>query len=391
MALAPEPGDTGPIKVGILHSLSGTMAATETSLKDVAMMTIEELNAGGGVLGRKLEPVVVDPASNWPLFAEKARELLEKYQVAVIFGCYTSVSRKSILPVVDELDGLLFFPAQYEGEEWSNDVFYTGATPQQQAVPAVEYLLSAAGGGKNRWVLLGTDYVFPRQTNKVLRDFLIRNKVAETDIMESYTSFGHLDYQTLVAEIRKFRRGAKAAVVSTLWGESNAAFYKELAKRGLKSQDLPVLALSVGEEELRGFASDGLLNPFVGQLAAWNYFMSIQTPENARFVHSWKTYAETRFLADAGKRVTSDAMEATYIGIKLWAQAVKKAGSTDVESVRQAMGGQVMRSPSGFDVRMDGKTQHLEKPVFVGKIAGDGQFAITWRSAGTVRQCASCG
>jgi urea transport system substrate-binding protein len=377
-----RPLETGPIRVGILHSLSGTMAATETSLKDVALMAIEELNQKGGVLGRKLEPVVVDPASNWPLFAEKANELIVKDGVAVIFGCYTSVSRKSVLPTLEERGALLFYPAQYEGEESSSSIFYTGATPAQQALPAVEYLLSPAGGAKKRWVLHGTDYVFPRQTNKVLREFLSRNKVAESDILESYTPFGHLDYQTIVAGIRKFRASAQTVVVSTLWGDSNVAFYKELAKQRVKSQDLPVLALSVGEEELRGFALEGNLKPFIGHLAAWNYFMSIESPENARFVRGWQDFAEARSLPDGRNRVTNDPMEATYIGITLWARAVEKAGATDVESVRRAMNGQAVRAPSGYEVKMDGKSHRLQKPVFVGKIGSDAQFTIAWKSTG---------
>jgi urea transport system substrate-binding protein len=380
--LPDRPLETGPIKVGILHSLSGTMAGAETSLKDVALMAIEELNQKGGVLGRNLEPVVVDPASNWPLFAEKANELIVKDGVAVIFGCYTSVSRKSVLPTLEDRRALMFYPAQYEGEESSKSIFYTGATPAQQALPAVEYLLSPAGGAKKRWVLHGTDYVFPRQTNKVLREFLLRNKVAERDILESYTPFGHLDYQTIVAGIRKFRAGAQTVVVSALWGDSNVAFYKELAKQGVRSQDLPVLALSVGEEDLRAFALENNLKPFVGHLAAWNYFMSIESPENARFVRAWKDFAEAHSLPDGRNRVTNDPMEATYIGIALWARAVEKAGTTDVESVRQAMSGQTLRAPSGYDVKMDGKSHRLQKPVFIGKIGADAQFSIAWKSAG---------
>src|SRR6187455_144260 len=228
------------IKVGILHSLSGTMAISETTLKDVMLMLIEEQNKKGGVLGRKLEAVVVDPASNWPLFAEKARELIAKQKVAAVFGCWTSVSRKSVLPVFEELNGLLFYPVQYEGEESSYNVFYTGAAPNQQAIPAVEYLMSAAGGGAKRWVLLGTDYVYPRTTNKILRHFLTSKGVAEADIMEKYTPFGHSDYQTIVAKIKKFASEGKTAVVSTINGDSNVPFYKELGNQGLKATDVPV-------------------------------------------------------------------------------------------------------------------------------------------------------
>src|SRR5262245_66525937 len=271
--------DKGPIKVGILHSLSGTMAISETSLRDVALMTIEEINDKGGVLGRKLEPVVVDPASNWPLFAEKARDLIQNQKVAVTFGCWTSVSRKSVLPVFEELNGLLVYPVQYEGEESSFNVFYTGAAPNQQAIPAVEYLMSKEGGGAKRWVLLGTDYVYPRTTNKILRYFLTSKGVAEADILEKYTPFGHSDYQTIVADTKKFSAGGKTAVVSTINGDSNVPFYKELGNQGLKATDVPVVAFSVGEEELRGVDT----KPLVGHLAAWNYFMSVKNPSNDSF------------------------------------------------------------------------------------------------------------
>ncbi len=267
------------IKVGVLHSLSGTMAISETVLKDVTLMTIDEINAKGGVLGKKLEPVVVDPASNWPLFAEKARQLLTQDKVAVVFGCWTSVSRKSVLPVFEELNGLLFYPVQYEGEELSKNVFYTGAAPNQQAIPAVEYLMSKEGGGAKRWVLLGTDYVYPRTTNKILRAFLKSKGVADADIDEKYTPFGHSDYQTIVADIKKFAAGGKTAVVSTINGDSNVPFYKELGNQGLKATDVPVVAFSVGEEELRGVDT----KPLVGHLAAWNYFMSLKNPSNDAF------------------------------------------------------------------------------------------------------------
>src|SRR6187402_363502 len=306
----PKGKETGPIKVGILHSLSGTMAISETSLKDVALMTIEQINKDGGVLGRQLEPVVVDPASDWPLFAEKARELINK-NVAVTFGCWTSVSRKSVLPVFEELNGLLFYPVQYEGEESSFNVFYTGAAPNQQAIPAVEYLMSPAGGGAKRWVLLGTDYVYPRTTNKILKAFLKSNGVADKDIDEKYTPFGHSDYQTIVADIKKFAAGGKTAVVSTINGDSNVPFYKELGNQGLKATDVPVVAFSVGEEELRGIDT----KPLVGNLAAWNYFMSVKNPENDAFKKKWAAYAKAKKLPGADKPLTNDPMEATYIGI----------------------------------------------------------------------------
>src|SRR5450631_1357250 len=296
-----------PIKVGILHSLSGTMAISETSLKDVALMTIEEINKGGGVMGRQLEPVIVDPASNWPLFAEKARQLLSQDKVSVVFGCWTSVSRKSVLPVFEELNGLLFYPVQYEGEELSKNVFYTGAAPNQQAIPAVEYLMSKEGGGAKRWVLLGTDYVYPRTTNKILRAFLHSKGVADKDIDEKYTPFGHSDYQTIVADIKKFSAGGQTAVVSTINGDSNVPFYKELGNQGLKATDVPVVAFSVGEEELRGVDT----KPLVGHLAAWNYFQSIKSPANTEFIKKWSDYAKAKGIAGhKDKPLTNDPMEA---------------------------------------------------------------------------------
>ncbi len=373
--------DTGPIRIGILHSLSGTMAISETSLKDVALMTIEKINAAGGVLKRKLEPVVVDPASNWPLFAEKARELLQKERVAAVFGCWTSVSRKSVLPVFEELNGLLFYPVQYEGEESSYNVFYTGAAPTHQAIPAVEYLMSPKGGGAQRWVLLGTDYVYPRTTNKILRYFLKSKGVTDERILEKYTPFGHSDYQTIVSDIKKFAAGARTAVVATINGDSNVPFYKELPNQGLKASDIPVVAFSVGEEELRGIDT----KPLVGHLAAWNYFMSIEAPENQKFISEFKAYAKAKNLPDAEKRVTNDPMEATYVGIQMWAHAVEQAGTTDVDAVRQAVGYQVMRSPSGFDMALDGKNHHLHKPVYIGEIKADGQFQIVWKTEGPIR------
>jgi urea transport system substrate-binding protein len=369
------------IKVGILHSLSGTMAISETSLKDVALMAIEEINAKGGVLGKKLEPVVVDPASDWPLFAEKARELIQKQKVAVTFGCWTSVSRKSVLPVFEELNGLLFYPVQYEGEESSFNVFYTGAAPNQQAIPAVEYLMSEDGGGAKRFVLLGTDYVYPRTTNKILNYFLKSKGVSEKDIMETYTPFGHSDYQTIVANIKKFAAGKPTAVISTINGDSNVPFYKELANQGLKAEDIPVVAFSVGEEELRGIDA----KPLVGHLAAWNYFMSIENSENKAFIKKWNAYVKKNKLPGGDKRVTNDPMEATYIGIKMWAQAVEQAGTTNIDAVRQAIGGQTVQSPSGFNITMDAKNHHLHKPVVIGEIQEDGQFDIVWKTDGPIR------
>ncbi|MDR3352309.1 MAG: urea ABC transporter substrate-binding protein [Zoogloeaceae bacterium] len=370
------------IKVGVLHSLSGTMAISETVLKDVALMAIDEINAKGGVLGRKLEPVVVDPASNWPLFAEKARQLITQDKVAVVFGCWTSVSRKSVLPVFEELNGLLFYPVQYEGEELSKNVFYTGAAPNQQAIPAVEYLMSKDGGEARRFVLLGTDYVYPRTTNKILRAFLKSKGVADADILEEYTPFGHSDYQTIIANIKRFASaGKRTAVISTINGDSNVPFYKELGNQGLKATDVPVVAFSVGEEELRGVDT----KPLVGHLASWNYFMSLRNPTNDAFRKQWAEYAKAKKLPGAAKPLTNDPMEATYIGIHLWAQAVEKAKSTDTNKVIAAMGNQEFNAPNGFKVRMDAKNHHLHKPVFVGEIRPNGQFNVVWKTSGPIK------
>lgn len=368
------------IKVGILHSLSGTMAISETSLKNTALMTIEEINAKGGLLGKKLEPVVVDPASNWPLFAEKTRQLLTKDKVDVIFGCWTSVSRKSVLPVVEELNGLLFYPVQYEGQELSQNVFYTGAAPNQQAIPAVEYLMSKQGGGAKRFVLLGTDYVYPRTTNKILRAFLKSKGIAESDIDEVYTPFGHSDYQTIVGNIKKFSAGKKTAVISTINGDSNVPFYKELGNQGLKASQVPVVAFSVGEEELRGIDT----KPLEGHLAAWNYFMSVKNPTNAAFIKKYRTWAAANKVPNAATVVTNDPMEATYVGMQMWAQAVKKAGTTKVDAVRKAMAGQTFVAPSGYTLTMDAKNHHLHKPVMIGEIRGDGQFDVVYKTPKTI-------
>jgi len=380
IGMAAHAADT--IKVGVLHSLSGTMAISETALKETVLMTIEEINKSGGVLGKKLEPVVVDPASNWPLFAEKARQLLTKDKVAVTFGCWTSVSRKSVLPVYKELNGLLFYPVQYEGEELEKNVFYTGAAPNQQAIPAVEYLMSKDGGEAKRFVLLGTDYVYPRTTNKILRAFLKSKGVADADIMEDYTPFGHSDYQTIIAKIKKFAsEGKKTAVVSTINGDSNVPFYKELGNAGLKATDVPVVAFSVGEEELRGVDT----KPLVGHLASWNYFMSLKNPENDKFVKMYRDWAKKAKLPNADKVVTNDPMEATYIGIHMWKQAVEKAKSTDTDKVIAAMAGQTFKAPSGITSMMDEKNHHLHKSVFIGEVKADGQFNVVWKTPGPVK------
>jgi len=362
------------IKVGILHSLSGTMAISETTLKDVMLMLIADQNAKGGLLGKKLEPVVVDPASDWPLFAEKARELISKDKVAVVFGCWTSSSRKSVLPVFEELNSLLFYPVQYEGEESSKNVFYTGAAPNQQAIPAVDYLMSADGGSVKRWVLEGTDYVYPRTTNKILEAYLIAKGVAPADIMINYTPFGHSDWQTEVSKIKAFgSAGKKTAVVSTINGDANVPFYKELGNQSIKATDIPVVAFSVGEEELAGLDT----KPLVGHLAAWNYFQSVSSPENTAFINGWKKFIKN------DKRVTNDPMEAHYIGFKMWVQAVEKAGTTDPDKVGEAMIGiSVPNLTGGYATMMP--NHHLTKPVLIGEIKADGQFNVVWQTAGTV-------
>jgi len=365
---------TDTIKVGILHSLSGTMAISETALKDVMLYLIDEQNKAGGLLGKQLEPVIVDPASDWPLFAEKARELIEQKNVDVVFGCWTSVSRKSVLPVFEELNSMLFYPVQYEGEESSRNIFYTGAAPNQQAIPAVEYLMSEDGGSVKRWVLAGTDYVYPRTTNKILESFLKAKGVAAEDIMINYTPFGHSDWQTIVSDIKAFASaGKKTAVVSTINGDANVPFYKELGNQGIKAEDIPVVAFSVGEEELAGIDTE----PLVGHLAAWNYFMSVDTPENAAVIEKWH-----KFIG-SDSRVFNDPMEAHYIGFKMWVQAVEQAGTTDVDAVRQAMYGQEVKNLTGGIAVMNAN-HHLSKPVLIGEIQGDGQFATVWETDGVV-------
>ncbi|MBJ37250.1 MAG: urea ABC transporter substrate-binding protein [Gammaproteobacteria bacterium] len=370
VAAAAQGADT--IKVGVLHSLSGTMAISETTLKDTVLMLIEEQNKAGGLLGKKLEPVVVDPASNWPLFAEKARELIEKEQVDVVFGCWTSVSRKSVLPVFEELNGLLFYPVQYEGEESSKNVFYTGAAPNQQAIPAVDYLMDEVGA--TRWVLAGTDYVYPRTTNKILEAYLKSKGVKDADIMINYTPFGHSDWQSIVSDIKKFgSAGKKTAVVSTINGDANVPFYKELGNQGVSAEDIPVVAFSVGEEELSGFDT----GPLVGHLAAWNYFMSVDAGINDDFIESWLS-----FIGD-DDRVTNDPMEAHYIGFKMWVEAVEKAGTTDPTAVQQSIVGVSVPNLSGGIATMM-PNHHITKPVLIGEIQDDGQFEIVSRTPAVI-------
>ena len=367
-APAADQADDETIKVGVLHSLSGTMAISETTLKDTVLMLIEEQNEKGGVLGKQLEAVVVDPASDWPLFAEKARGLIEQDKVAAVFGCWTSVSRKSVLPVFEELNGLLFYPVQYEGEESSKNVFYTGAAPNQQAIPAVDYLKDELG--VERWVLAGTDYVYPRTTNKILEAYLKQNGVAEEDIMINYTPFGHSDWQSIVADIKKFgSEGKKTAVVSTINGDANVPFYKELGNQGISAEDIPVIAFSVGEEELSGIDT----GPLVGHLAAWNYFMSVPTDENDTFIETWHGFIEDP------DRVTNDPMEAHKIGFDLWVQAVEKAGTTDTDAVEDAIVGLTTGNLSGGTAKML-PNHHITKPVLIGEIQDDGQFAIVYQT-----------
>ena len=360
------------IKVGILHSLSGTMAISETTLKDAMLMLIDEQNKKGGLLGKKLEAVVVDPASDWPLFAEKARELIDVDKVSAVFGCWTSVSRKSVLPVFEELDSILFYPVQYEGEESQRNVFYTGAAPNQQAIPAVDYLMEEEG--VERWVLAGTDYVYPRTTNKILEAYLKAKGVAAEDIMINYTPFGHSDWQTIVSDIKAFgSAGKKTAVVSTINGDANVPFYKELANQGIKAEDIPVVAFSVGEEELAGLDT----GPLVGHLAAWNYFQSVESDANAEFIDAWHTFTKNP------DRVTNDPMEAHYIGFNMWVKAVEKAGSTDPDAVIDALPGiSVPNLTGGYSAMMP--NHHITKPVLIGEIQDDGQFDVVYETAGLV-------
>jgi len=360
------------IKVGVLHSLSGTMAISETTLKDTILMMIDAQNKKGGLLGKKLEPVVVDPASNWPLFAEKAAQLLEKDKVAVVFGCWTSVSRKSVLPVFEKDNGLLFYPVQYEGEESSKNVIYTGSAPNQQAIPAVDYLMKDVG--VKRWVLEGTDYVYPRTTNKILEAYLHSKGVKPEDISINYTPFGHSDWQTRVAAIRKFgTAGKKTAVVSTINGDANVPFYKELGNQKISAEQIPVVAFSVGEEELSGVDT----KPLVGHLAAWNYFESVNTPANKTFIQQWHTFIKNN------KRTTNDPMEAHYIGFNLWVKAVEKAKSTDVSKVIAALPGLETPNLTGGMAKVL-PNHHITKPVLIGEVKADGQFNTVWKSAGLV-------
>ncbi|WP_111658284.1 urea ABC transporter substrate-binding protein [Isoalcanivorax indicus] len=371
-ALGMTAAQADTIKVGVLHSLSGTMAISETTLKDTILMLIEEQNRKGGLLGKQLEAVVVDPASNWPLFAERSRELLQRHNVDVVFGCWTSVSRKAVLPVFEELNGLLFYPVQYEGEESSRNVIYTGAAPNQQAIPAVDYLMNDMG--IERWVLAGTDYVYPRTTNRILEAYLKSKGVKDEDIMINYTPFGHSDWQSIVSDIKRFGSAGKpTAVVSTINGDANVPFYNELSNQQVSAEDIPVVAFSVGEEELSGIDARNL----VGHLSAWNYFMSIESDQNAEFIKNWHA-----FIGDTN-RVTNDPMEAHYIGFNLWAQAVEKAGTTDVDKVRSALYGLEVPNLTGGTATLL-PNHHITKPVFIGEIRADGQYDVVWQTDGEV-------
>ncbi|MEH7868383.1 urea ABC transporter substrate-binding protein [Rhizobium laguerreae] len=360
------------IKVGILHSLSGTMAISETTLKDAMLMLIDEQNKKGGLLGKKLEAVVVDPASDWPLFAEKARELIQKDKVAAVFGCWTSSSRKSVLPVFEETNSILFYPVQYEGEESSRNIFYTGAAPNQQAIPAVDYLMEKEG--VKRFVLEGTDYVYPRTTNKILEAYLISKGIPKEDIMTNYTPFGFSDWQTEVSKIKEFgSTGKKTAVVSTINGDANVPFYKELGNKGIKATDIPVVAFSVGEEELAGLDT----KPLVGHLAAWNYFESVESSANKKFIKDWHAFTKN------DKRVTNDPMEAAYIGFNAWVKAVQAAGTTDTDKVLDTIiGVSVPNLSGGYATVMP--NHHITKPVLIGEIQADGQFEIVQQTPAVV-------
>ncbi len=370
---AARAADDNTVKVGILHSLSGTMAISEAPLKDVMLMLIDQQNKTmGGVMGKQIVPVVVDPASNWPLFAEKARELLAVDKVAAVFGCWTSVSRKSVLPVFEQLNGILYYPVQYEGQECSRNVFYTGAAPNQQAIPAVDYLMDTVG--VKRWVLAGTDYVYPRTTNKILLAYLQQKGVAASDIMVNYTPFGYSNWQSIIAQIKSFgSAGKKTAVVSTINGDANVPFYKELGNQGIKATDIPVVAFSVGEQELAGIDTA----PLVGQLAAWNYFESVDTPLNQKFISDFKAFVKN------DKRVTNDPMEAHYIGFNMWVKAVEKAGTTDSNAVIDAMIGVAHPNLTGDYATMM-PNHHLTKPVLIGEVQANGQFNVVYQTPGLV-------
>ncbi len=383
-ATAPAEKDATPVKVGVLHSLSGTMAISETSLRDVLLFTFDEINKSGGVIGRKIDPVVVDGASNWPLFAEKAKQLLDQDKVAVTFGCWTSVSRKSVLPVFEEKKGLLFYPVQYEGEEMSHDIFYTAEAVNQQATPAIDYML---GKGFKKFYLLGSDYVYPQTTNLILLEYLqskgvpLENigggfKKDETGAIISagkYTPFGHTDYQQIVAEIKQFAAGGKACVINTLNGDTNVPFFKEYAAAGLTAETCPVVSFSIAEDEFRGLPAKQL----VGQLGCWTYFESIKSPENKKFIDDFQKWLKTTTATGIVKegRVVDSPMVLSYDGVYLWKKAVEQAKSFDVEKVLAELEKGITFDGPGGIVKTQ-KNHHLTKNVYIGETKADGQFKI---------------
>jgi urea ABC transporter urea binding protein len=361
--------DGGAIRIGVLHSLSGTMTASERPLQELLVMLIEHCNAGGGLLGRPLEAVIMDPRSDPELYAAQARSLITEHGVAAIFGCWTSASRKQVLPVVEELNGLLFYPSQYEGEEESPNIFYTGATPQQQAIPAVDYLL---GQGKRRFFLLGTDTIYPRTTNAILRAYLGSKGIKQTALAEHYTPFDYRDWEDTVAWIKRFSAHGNAAILTTVSGDANIYFFRELARQGVSAAAIPAMTLSIGEAELPALAGPSL----AGHLAAWNYLHEIDSPENRRFVNDWRHFLGTPNV------MTDDPMEATWIGFHLWTGAVAEAGSVEVDAVRRALCGMRLNAPSGYQVLMDEANHHLHKPAFIGRLTEDARILPIWHSDG---------
>ena len=359
VGLAQEDQDV--IRIGVLHSAAGTMAISETALRDTMLMLIEDQNARGGVLGRKLEPVIFDPRSNSGLYAQQARRMIEQDDVAAIFGCWTSASRKAVLPIVEELDGLLFYPVQYEGEESSSSIIYTGATPNQQAIPAVDFLREQE---IERWILAGTDYVYPRTANRILVEYLTSLGVAEDDILLHYTPFGFADWAQPIERFSRFAAaGKKTAIISTINGDSSLQFYGKLAASGITADQLPVMAFSVGEQELALLDSEYL----AGHYATWGYFMSVDSPVNNEFIARWRRYTGNP------KAVTNDPMEAHLLGFKLWVQAVELAGTVEPKLVRQALIGLEEKNLGGVKVQIR-DNNHIDKQALIGKITADGMF-----------------
>lgn len=359
--------DSGAIKVGILHSLSGTMTASERPLQSLLVMLIEQLNERGGLLGRPVEAVIMNPRSDWKLYAEQARTMLTEHKVAAIFGCWTSASRKQVLPVVEWANGLLFYPSQYEGEEQSPNVFYTGGTPRQQALPAIDYLRRA---GRQKFFLVGTDYIYPRTTNAIIRSYLAKSGITGADVAEVFTPFGHADWRSTIAELRKFATGGQSAVISTISGDSNVHFYREFARAGLTAEVLPVMSLSIGEAELPALPRANM----TGHYVAWNYLHEMDSTANRDFISAWRDFS------GEPKAIANDPMEATWLGFHLWAAAVEKAGTLDVNRVRDALAGLTLDAPSGFRVQMDRENHHLHKPAVIGRIDRHGVIQPVWIS-----------